>query len=220
MSKYIVLSLTLLLLNACGVDTSSSTTSRLAPSQSGDVIDPNPVEGSNPSNPTDPSNPSNPTDPSNPSDPDCAESAVFECSNAQKDANACNPSFYKVKSDASYNGDNPGENGATFSVVDGHGLEFRSEHQEGDPLKADKTWVTLFYKNFPAPGSLGIQGYTSYTKSDVFFITYDIAWSDTSIPNIDNTVYMKSDKTDIPTCYRLKLNSVSGSNIDIQKVYR
>lgn len=136
------------------------------------------------------------------------------------DANACNGNFYRTASDAAYNGANISENGSSFFNVENEGLQIRSEHLEASPANAGKTWVTLFYKTFPSKNDLELQGSSSYFLEDFFFLAYDNAWADESIPGVDNTVYVQSAKTEKPTCYRLVLNSVSDQEASIQKVYR
>ncbi len=196
-----------LFMSACGVETSSS---------------PYDSTTSGTSVPTDP-NDTNPTDPTSPesntSDPDAIDS-TFDTLGAVYDANACNVNSYKFVSDTSYSGTQTGENGASLLSVIGNGLMIGSEHLEPDTNNASKTWVTLFYKSFPDPASLDIQGYASYLMDGVFYLSYDIAWSDESIPNVDNTVYIQSVKDEKPACYRAVLNSAIGSDIDVQKVYR
>ena len=136
------------------------------------------------------------------------------------DTNACNANLYRTAADASYNGSTTSENGSNFFNVEGEGLQIRSEHLEGSPANASKTFVTLFYKIFPTTNDLGLQGSTSYVLEGFFFLIYDNAWVDESIPNVNNTVYVLSAQTEKPSCYRLVLNSVTDQEADLQKVYR
>jgi hypothetical protein len=148
------------------------------------------------------------------------EDSVFDTKDAVYDPNGCDALNYRTARDASYNGVNKGENGSDFFSVSGQGLEIRSEHLEGSSTYLDKTWVILFYKTFPDRASLGLQGYTGYLMEGVFYLSYDIAWSDQSIGGIDNTIYIQSNKDTKPACYRLVLNNIVGTLIDVQKVYR
>jgi len=227
MLKYFGLVFVVVFFCSCGVDTSSS--GNIAPVVVGtnvDLIDPNPInsDGGGDANETPPGN-GNPT-PDNPGGQPADAISDFDKVDAIYDANACNPATYKLASDASYNGINLGENGSNFFSIKDQGLEIRSEHLEGDPTNSYKTWVTLFYKSFPDSKYLGLQGYTSYLMQGVFYLTYDIAWSDQSIGGIDRTMYMQTTKdTTLEkdaklTCYRLSLNSVIGTQIDVRKVYR
>lgn len=211
MFKVIFISFMILFFTGCGVETSSSAWKSVS---NGDNNDNNST--------TDPNDNNDTVDPGDNGDPGSGGNtdSIFDTVNAIYDANACNPETYRVASDASYGGDNSGENGASPYVIVGQGLEIRSEHLEPDITNNDKTWVMLFYKSFPDPSQFNVQGSTSYKMDGVFFLTYDIAWSDESIPGIDSTVYVQSMQDIKPDCYRLKLNSVSGSQIDVQKVYR
>ncbi len=206
MLRFVAVLFIVLFLSACGVETSSSPYDS---AMSGTTI------GTTDS--TDTTDATN-TD-SNITDATTIES-TFDTVGAEYDANACNVNTYKFVSDTSYSGTQTGENGASLLSVIGNGLMIGSEHSEPDTNNAYKTWVTLFYKSFPDPASLDIQGYASYLMSGVFYLSYDIAWSDESIPNVDNTVYVQSLKDEKPACYRLILNSIIGSDIDVQKVYR
>ena len=225
--KTIFMLLMILLLNSCGVDTSSSTKTT-APV---DVIDQNSIDGGEVTNSTedttnstedttDSTNVTDSTDTINPSDANCSEDLVYECGDASYDTDSCSALTYKTVSDASYYGTDPAENGSDFRSAEGEGLSIRSEYLEGNSADLYKTWVTLYYKSFPDTTSLGLQGYTSYIKSGYFFLTYDIAWSDTSIEGVDRTMYVRTNKDDKPSCYRLILNTIDGTQISIQKVYR
>lgn len=150
----------------------------------------------------------------------CDTNTRYECNDAVYDANCCSALSYKTASDASYNGTDPAENGSDFFNVANEGLSIRSEHLEGSASDAAKTWVTLYYKSFPTPSDLGLQGYTSRLKTGLFHLSYDIAWSDTSIPNVDRTMYVRTNQGTKPACYRVNLNSVDGASIDVQKVYK
>ena len=219
-----------IVLHGCGVETSSSV------SNQDTVVNPgttNNQPNNNTTNPdTNTSNGDNKT--TNPSDKNttissdpCKEDCLYDKVDALYDANGCDANLYRIASDASFNGDLNGENGATFTVVDGQGLEINSEHNEADSSNAYKTWVTLFYKTFPDLNSLGNQGYKSYNKKGVFFLSYDLAWSDKSIGGIDNTVYIRSMKNAVegdsskkPSCYRVTLNGNDADASDVQKVFR
>jgi len=152
--------------------------------------------------------------------PDPADSIFDTTGNVVYDANACDGNSYRVATDASYNGDSLSENGSNFFIVDGEGLNIRSEHVVSSPANASKTFVNLFYKTFPTKGDLGVQGTSSYLHEGFFFLTYDNAWTDGSIPGVDNTVYIQSASTEKPTCNRLILNSIGEQVADLQKVYR
>jgi len=205
---------------SCGVDTSSSSNNTLSAIDSANVINPNPVS-SNSTNATKDSNSTNVIKDSNSSNvSNCNENTIYDCNNAILDQNSCSAGTYKIAQDASYNGTNPAENGSDFFNINGEGLAIRSEHLEGSAANSAKTWVTLFYKSFPSSSNLGSQGYTSYLLAGFFQITYDIAWSDTSIPNVDRTMYVKTNQGVKPACYRLILNNVDGTLINAQKVYR
>ncbi|MFA6137825.1 MAG: hypothetical protein WC667_07045 [Sulfurimonas sp.] len=200
---------------SCGVDTSSNSVGSTGTNNGGiDIgfIDPNPIYPD--SNTTTDTNSTGNGGSVGPTE------SNFDTAGAIYDANACNASTYHVAGDASYNGINAGENGSEFFSVKDQGLGIRSEHLEGDSVNAGKTWVTLFYKTFPDIRNLNLQGYTSYLMEGVFFLTYDIAWSDTSIAGINNTMYVQSAITTKPSCYRLTLNNVVGTQINIKKVYR
>lgn len=197
------------LLVACGVDTSSST--------SLDEVDQN-LE-TNIDNET---NSSQGTDENTSSQTNVEEQkdidSAFDYVDAIEDPLACTTnSGYRVASDASYDGSSLSENGASGFIIQDQGLVLRSEHMSQDNKS---TVITLFYKKFPSVENLNIQGVTSYKMEGVFYLSYDIAWSDTSIAGIDNTMYLQSNKNTPPSCYRLKLNSAIGSQIDVQKVYR
>lgn len=153
------------------------------------------------------------------------DDSIFDSEDAEEDPNACNPNSYRFARDASFGGSGEGENGAGLFFVNGQGLWIGSEHLEADATNRDKTWVTLFYKSFPSPSLLNQQGSTSYLMQGVFLLSYDIAWSDASIPGVDNTVYVQSANFDVengekPKCYRAVLNSTIGSQIEVTKVYR
>ena len=198
----------------CGVDTSSSvsdptsTTTATTGTTTTQPVDQQQMVDTNVS-----------TDVNN-TDVNPAENSLFDTNGAEYDLNACQANLYRVAADASYSGTKQGENGATLFYIDGQGLWIGSEHLEAEPEKRDKTWVTLFYKSFPDPASLGLQGETSYTMDGVFQISYDIAWSDESISGIDNKVYVQSANGDKPSCYRMYLNKEIGSQIEVTKVYR
>ena len=201
---------------ACGVDTSSS------------VSDPKankPVSQTTPGGVTQPVDGQQTSDTNvstdvNNTNVDHAKNSLFDTNGAEYDPYACNGNLYRVASDASYSGTKSGENGATLFPVNGQGLWIGSEHLEAEPENKDKTWVMLFYKAFPDPASLGVQGSTSYTMNGVFQISYDIAWSDTSISGVDNKVYVQSANGKKPSCYRMYLNQVDGSKLEVTKVYR
>ena len=217
MMKLFTLILVVTFVTSCGVFTSSSSSS-LANSNSTVPTDPNSTVPTDP-NSTDP-NSTIPTDPNSTISKVCSEDSVFECNGAVYDKNSCSALSYKTASDASYNGKDPAENGSDFFNVANEGLSIRSEHLEGSSADSAKTWVTLYYKSFPTPKDLGLQGYTGYLKSGFFYLLYDIAWSDTSIANVDRIMYVKTNQGKKPACYRLNLNSVDGASIDVQKVYK
>lgn len=167
---------------------------------------------------TDPDDGNTDPDDDNTIDP---EDSIFDTTgNVIYDANACNATLYRTARDASYNGDSESENGSSYFIVENEGLNINSLHNEGSPSNAGKTWVTLYYKSFPTKNDLGLQGSASYELEDFFSLIYDNAWADESISNVNNTVYIKSLKTEKPSCYRLGLNSVSDQEADLQKVYR
>lgn len=227
MIKLFAFVLIVIFFNACGVDTSSSDkdggipTSNDNTNEPTDLIDPNPIDTGD-----DTDTPGN-GDGNNPGDNTNIENSIFDTSNAIYDANACDGSSYRMKRDSTVVGESTvGENGANFAIVDGHGLEIASRHSEGSLSTRDKTWVTLFYKLYPETSALG-QTYASFTESGVFSINYDTAWNDSSVSNINNIVYVRSDNYDNsedslekPSCYRAALNSDVGSEIDVKKVYR
>ncbi|MDO8454151.1 MAG: hypothetical protein Q7S59_06225 [Sulfurimonas sp.] len=220
--KLLVSIFVIVFLCSCGVDTSSNSANSSATTNGDigiglDLIDPNPIHSD--SNTT---NDNNSTDDnsSNGGGSTVTPESDFDTVGAIYDASACNASTYQIARDASYNGVNVGENGSDFFSVKSQGLEIRSEHLEGDSVNGGKTWVTLFYKSFPDIRNLNLQGYTSYVMDGVFFLTYDIAWSDKSIAGIDNTMYVQSAITTKPSCYRLILNNVVGTQISMKKVYR
>ena len=209
MYKFVFSLLLIFLISACGVITSSSDTKKLSPPTDGNNTDINGTDD-------DPTNGNGGNGGDTPSDPD----SIFDTVNAIYDANACNAATYRTASDASYGGDGIGENGAAFFIVDGQGLQIRSEHLESESEDLDKTWVMLFFKSFPDSSNLNVQGAAGYKMDGVFYLFYDIAWSDESIDGIDNTLYVQSFKDTKSVCYRLILNSVTGNQIDVQKVYR
>ena len=226
MLKFLLFLLITVFLSACGVDTSSSpaessgavlTDSDLVVS---DPIDSNPVVED--SGTDEPGIDEPGTDEPGTDEPGTDEPSVnpnksdFDTVDAIEDSNACNSNYSFVR-DASYGGDEDGANGASSSISDGQGLVVRSEYLSQDYAT---TWVTLFHKSFPNSDNLGLQGVSSYKMENVFYISYDLAWADESIPNIDNRIYIQSDKGDKPACYRLDLNNIDGSQLDIQKVYR
>jgi len=207
--------------NACGVDTSSSSKEmvmeQLTDSDliASNPIDPNPVDSTQ----TDESTGS--TDETDETDETVAPTVSgvtdFDTQNAIEDPNGCYPGTYRIIKDASYGGQSEAENGAAGSVAQDQGLVINSDYLSQEYLD---TWVTLYYKGFPTSSDLGVQGATTYTMSGVFALSYDLAWADESISGIDNIVYVQSEKTAKPSCYRVTLNSIDPSNIDIQKVYR
>ena len=205
---------------ACGVDTSSSSreTDLEVLSDSDLVvsnpIDPNPIDLGGSTDPDTPNTPDTPDTPVIIVNPSLSD---FDTVGAIEDANACNVATYRFVSDASYGGQEDGENGASSSIADGQGLVIRSEYLSQDYLS---TWVILYHKSFPTPSDLNLQGVANYTMIDVFSLSYDLAWADESIAGVDNIVYVKSDKSEKPSCYRLTLNTIVGDEIDVQKVYR
>jgi hypothetical protein len=231
MLKVLISLLIVVLFSACGVSTSSSadeaTTSNV-PTDSGsdngldglDLIDPNPIVSGSDGVDTNETNTTPGGGAVDTGTDEIKKNSIFDTNNAVYDASACNSATYRIARDASYNGINSGENGSDFFSVNAHGLEIRSEHLEGSASYLDKTWVSLFYKPFPDSKSLNLQGYTGYLMEGVFYLNYDIAWSDTSINGIDNTVYVQSNKDTKLVCYRLVLNNIVGTLIDVQKVYR
>jgi hypothetical protein len=226
MMKLLVSIFVIVFLCSCGVDTSSNSVSSSTTTNGGidiglDLIDPNPIHSDSNTTDTDPTD-NNGTNGggTNGGGSTVTPESDFDTVGAIYDASACNASTYQIARDASYNGVNVGENGSKFFSVRDQGLEIRSEHLEGDSVNGGKTWVTLFYKSFPDIRSLNLQGSTSYLMDGVFFLTYDIAWSDKSIPGIDNTMYVQSAITTKPSCYRLILNNVVGTQISMKKVYR
>lgn len=211
-----------ILLSSCGVNTSSSSTGSIVNEDQetvieSDLINPNPIIDTD-TNSTDDTNTS--TDVVDTGTDTLKEDSQFDTNDAIYDANACKADLYFTARDASYNGDDSAENGASFFSVVGQGLELRSEYLDGDSSNNSKTIVTLFYKSFPDQKHFNIQGYTSYLREGEFILSYDIAWSDFSITGIDRTLYVQSNKSTKPTCYRLVLNTALGSEIDVKKVYR
>jgi hypothetical protein len=230
MIRFVSLILIVIFFNACGVDTSSSdslksnttTVTGGNTNEPDNLIDPNPISGGddNVTSGDSGSGTDNGSGVSDPGDGTDIEDSLFDSIGAVYDKNACDGSKYQTASDASYNGVGVGENGADFLSISGSGLEIRSEHLESSSSKLDKTWITLYYKTFPSAVHLGLQGYTSYILSGYFYITFDIAWTDASIPDIDNTMYIRSNQGEKPECHRLILNNIVGTLIDVQKVYR
>jgi len=227
MLKFLLFLLITVFISACGVDTSSSpaessgvviTDSDLIVS---DPIDSNPVvEDPGTDNPgtSDPGTGNPGTDDPGTGNPGVnPDDSDFDTVNAIEDPNACNPNTYSFARDASYGGDENGANGADSTIIDGQGLVIRSEYLSQDYIT---TWVTLFHKSFPTTENLNLQGVTSYKMENVFYISYDLAWADKSISDIDNRVYIQSDKGEKPACYRLDLNNIDGSKLNAQKVYR
>ena len=227
----------IIFLSSCGVSTSSSSSDTSStdvnidknsdPIQELDLINSNPIGDAGNGNPDptdpDPTDP-DPTDP-DPTDPDpgpdtTKEDSRFDTNAAIYDENACDPTFYKIARDASYLGVNTGENGAEFYGVEENSLGIASAHVEGSSANLAKTWVQLYYKAFPSIENLGLQGYSSYYMEGVFHLTYDIAWSDSSIIGIDNVIYVESQKTVNPSCYRVTIDNIIGTLIGVQKVYR
>ena len=198
----------LVFITACGVDTSSSNTQEVYSTTT------TTESNSSDTNTSD----SDLTDETNTTQqlPD----AIYDSVNATYDPNACNVNSYRIASDASYAGSESGENGASLFSVLNEGLWIGSEHLEADPTLSSKTWVTLYYHPFVDATLLGNQGDTTVKLEGVFQLIYDVAWSDESIEGLDNTVYVKSAKTEPPTCYKMKLNTVLGSEVQIEKVYR
>ena len=230
MFKFVFAFFVTIFFSACGVDTASSVKEPIVavtsepevviPTDANlvvfDSIDSNPVITVTDNNTTDGSG-SGDTNSTTPDVPTVNPStSEFDTVDAIADVNACNVN-YGIVSDASYSGDKDWENGSASAIVDGKGLVIRSEYLSQN--YAD-TKVQLFYRNAPSTLDLGNQGVTSYTMDGVFYISYDLAWADESISGIDNIVYVKSDKTSKPSCYRLTLNSIDGSKINVQKVYR
>ncbi len=218
MLKFCLIIITLLLLNSCGVNTSSSS-SRNSKSlnQTGST------NGSNTNNSGSDNNDTNSS--GSTTSTSSLDDALFDTVDAEFDANACDGSTYKFASDASFGGSEEGANGSSLFFVADQGLWIGSEHLEADAQSRNKTWVILYYKSFPDSTLLNTQGSTSYIKEGIFVLSYDIAWTDASIPNVDNTVYVlsanyDSDKGEKPSCYRAKLSSVSGSSLSVSKVYR
>jgi hypothetical protein len=207
------------LLGGCGIDTSSSPSSVEQGGTTSDVVISNPInvnpivvdsaisdENSSDANTSVVEYPA-----VNPADSD------FDTVNALEDSNACNSGTYRIVSDASYGGELDGENGASSMIADGQGLVIRSEYLSQD---YKSTWVTLYHRSFPTPNNLNLQGVANYTMDGVFALSYDLAWADKSISGIDNIVYVQSDKSEKPACYRLTLDTIVGNEIKVQKVYR
>jgi hypothetical protein len=210
-----------LFLGACGVETSSSITS-------GQEVTQPPSQNPNP--PTPPQNNNGDTNntvpdqnSTNGDNGNSGNSKIpdtdFDYKDAIEDPNACYTIGYRISSDASYDGSSLNENGASGFIIADQGLVLRSEHMSQNNAS---TWVTLFYKGFPGVSHLNNQGVTSYKMEDVFYLSYDVAWSDQSIDGITNVMYLQSKKDEDgkPDCYRLELNSTIGSRIGVQKVYR
>ena len=224
MFKFVGFVLVLLFLVGCGVETSSSvSSSELIPtdntstqSQTDDTTKTDTTVDENTTDVVD-------TDTKVPADTNKTEiqdevpDTAFDYVDAIEDPDACSISNYRMASDASYDGESSAENGSQGFVVDEQGLVIRSEHMSQDNAS---TWVMLFYKSFPSAENLNNQGVTSYKMDGVFYISYDIAWSDESISGIDRRMYVQSNKDSVPDCYRLDLNSSIGSLIGVQKVYR
>jgi hypothetical protein len=206
MLRVVYIVLVAMFISGCGVDTASSS------SQTATTISPLPDTNISDTNTTTATEDTNTTQ----QRPD----AIYDSVDALYDSNACNVNSYRVASDASYAGSNTGENGANLFTVLNEGLWIGSLHLEADATQSAKTLVTLYYHPFPDATLLGNQGTTSLQVKGVFQLLYDVAWSDESIENLDNIVYVKSTQTAIPTCYRVTLNSVLGSEAKIEKVYR
>lgn len=147
-------------------------------------------------------------------------STIFDPTDAIYDTKACDSNFYHVASDASYVGDLVQENGANFTSISEEGLWLRSDHLEADASNKEKAWVYLYYKSFPDKTKLGFLGESSVALSGVFEVVYDLAWSDQNLSGLDNTLYVQSNFTQKPSCYRFTLDSTNGSDINVTKVYR
>ena len=238
---FVVLLIVMFSFSACGVDTSSSSSDANSKFKDLDTVEQNPVnqgddiqgwdpiegnpvvdnnETNNPDPGTQDPGTQDPGTPGNGGTDKQKEDSAFDTELALYDENACNPSSYRVVRDASYEGINSGENGAEFAIAIDNGLGIRSEHVEGASAYLEKTWVLMYYKTFPSIQNLGLQGYTDHYLEGVFYLTYDIAWADSSINEIDNTIYIQSEKTTKPTCYRLVLDKIIGTQVGVQKVYR
>jgi len=214
----LILACIVLFVSACGVDTSSSVSSDKVVSSDtnttaggGSVIgDTNTTSGD-----------TNTTDvvsgDTNTTLKDKVPDTAFDYVDAVEDPNACTTRGYRVASDASYDGSSPSENGASGFIIADQGLVIRSEYLSQEN---SSTWVTLFYKGFPTIDDLNLQGVTSYKMDGVFYLSFDKAWSDKSIPDVTNRMYLQSKKDEVPDCYRLDLNNTIGSRIGVQKVYR
>ena len=228
MFKFVFAFFITIFFSACGVDTASSVKEPIVivpdepevviPTDADlvvfDSIDSNPVVTITDDNITqDPNSGDEPIDPVPTVNPSTSE---FDTVDAIADPNACNVN-YSIVSDASYSGDREWENGSASAIADGKGLVIRSEYLSQN---YEDTKVQLFYRKAPSTLDLNIQGVASYKMDSVFYISYDLAWADESIPDIDNIVYVRSEKTLKPSCYRLTLNSIDGNEIDVQKVYR
>ena len=205
MFKLIFAFFLIVFLAACGVETSSSALEGIGNADS-----------TTDSDQTD----DNETDDTDTTGGDTTVESIFDTVGAIYDSKACDAGAYSFVRDASYNGDNLGENGSSYMTADGEGLQVKSEHLESSPDDSIKTWVTLFYKSFPDSTQLNLQGASVYRMTGVFSLAYDLAWVDESISGIDPIVYVRSDKTTVPSCYRVTLNSINSSEIDVQKVYR
>ena len=239
--KYLLTTFIIIIFTSCGVDTASSTKEvevvlpDIEPEIEPEVVIPsdwelvvvNPID-SNPiiSTPVDLNNTDDQNstdDPNSPDDPSPdypyvnPNTSMFDTENALEDPNACDSDLYGTVKDASYGGQRDGENGSAGAIAENDSLVIRSEYLS---QTYDDTWVKLYYRNSPSSNDIGNQGVSSYTMENVFNISYDLAWADSSISGIDNIVYVQSDKTLKPSCYRLTLNSIYGSEIDVQKVYR
>lgn len=236
MLKFVYSLFIVIFISACGVDTSSSPMGNILDNDGTGIntpvdTDPNPDTNTTDTNTTDTTD-TNTTDTTdtnttdgdvvvpgdtdtNTTEPDIE--SYFDTVGAIFDADACNPTGFRIASDASYNGSQIGENGASSFIIVDQGLVIRSEYVSSD---TPSTWVTLFYKRFPDASQFNLQGVTSYKMEDVFYLSYDLAWSDESIPDVDNRMYLQSNKFEKPYCYRLDLNNTVGSRIGVQKVYR
>ena len=240
MKKFIFSFLIVISFSACGVDTASSSKDVeviiieepkvVIPTDSDlivfDSINSNPVV----SMPSDINDSTNIDDPGVVVTPDIPvvnpSISEFDVDGAIEDKNACTSSgFADPVLDASYGGEEIWENGASSSIAVKNlggelvsvGLVIRSEYVSQD---YENTLVTMYYRSPPSTLDLDVQGVANYKMDGVFFISYDLAWVDESLPNVDNVIYVKSKKTLKPSCYRLTLNSVVGNEINIQKVYR
>jgi hypothetical protein len=205
--KNIIFVLILLLLTNCGVATDSSGVPQDAPSS---TLPETPDDG----NETDPTDPNDPTDPGDGNETAPIEDPVFDPTDgAVYDPNACK---------SSYAIDTPLEDDAlsdreTDDNVNGISLQSLLRVT----LNKDDSNIILYYKKLSIDlvSTNPEDRENMYGLNAEYIVMYDLAW----VQEPNNTLYAElpnSTNSALKRCYKITLNSETGSEITPIKVYR